>query len=277
MSTTTGTPSQRVPVAGALFVYEARRRLRGSLALGVGMSLLAVLMIAFFPSVQSSGADLEAYVESLPPAFAEAFGIEAFTTLGGFLAAELYAFGWVILLGLYVAYRAGGSIAGDVERGRMDLLLSTSVSRRRVVIESFASFLVPVLVVNAIAFLTVYAGTLTIEGSIPLTDLLAVHLLSIPYLFACGGIGLLLSVSLRRRGAAERGALGAVFALFLVETVASSAGYDTVAALSPTAYYDPTAVLVRGEYALVDAAVLSVATALLVAASVIVFARVDVR
>jgi len=270
-------PAERVPESGALFAYESRRRLRGSLALGVGMSLLGLLMVAFFPSVQASGADLEAYVESLPPAFAEAFGIEAFTTLGGFLAAELYAFGWVILLGLYVAYRAGGSVAGDVERGRMDLLLSTPVSRRRVVVESFASLLVPVAVVNAVAFLAVYAGTLAIDGSIPLLDLLAVHLLSVPYLLACGGIGLLLSVALRRRGLAERAALGAVFALFLVETVASSAGYDAVAALSPTAYYDPTAVLVHGEYAVGDAVLLSVATLLLVAASAAVFDRVDVR
>lgn len=277
MSTDAGDPADRVPVSGALFAYEARRRLRGSLVLGVGMGLLGLLMVGFFPSAKASGADLEAYVESLPPAFAEAFGIEAFTTLGGFLAAELYAFGWVILLGLYVAYRAGGSVAGDVERGRMDLLLSTPVSRRRVVVESFASLLVPVLVVNAVGFLAVYAGTIAIDESIALLDLLAVHLLSVPYLLACGGIGLLLSVSLRRRGLAERAALGAVFALFLVETVASSAGYDAVAALSPTAYYDPTAVLVHGEYAVGDAAVLLVATGLLVAVSVAVFDRVDVR
>lgn len=277
MSTDAGDPADRVPVPGALFTYEARRRLRGSIVLGIGMGLLGLLMVGFFPSVQASGADLEAYVESLPPAFAEAFGIEAFTTLGGFLAAELYAFGWVILLGLYVAYRAGGSVAGDVERGRMDLLLSTPVSRRRVVVESFASLLIPILVVNAVGFLAVYGGTLAIDESIALSDLLAVHLLSVPYLLACGGIGLLLSVSLRRRGLAERAGLGAVFALFLVETVASSAGYDVVAALSPTAYYDPTAVLVHGEYAVGDAALLSVATGLLVVVSAAVFDRVDVR
>lgn len=277
MSRDTAIPVERVPAVGALFVYESQRRLRGSLALGVGMSLLGLLMVGFFPSVQESGADLEAYVESLPPAFREAFGIEAFTTLGGFLAAELYAFGWVILLGLYVAYRAGGSIAGDVERGRMDLLLSTPISRRRVVVESFASLLVPVVVVNAVAFLAVYAGTLLVDEPIPVFDLLAVHLLSVPYLLACGSFGLLLSVSLRRQGLAERVALGLVFALFLVETVASSAGYDAVAALSPTAYYDPTAVLVHGEYALGDAVILLVTTALLVLVSAAVFARVDVR
>lgn len=264
-------------VGGALFAYESRRRVRESVAVAVGMSLLAVMMVAFFPSVRESGADLQAYVDSLPPAFAEAFGIESFTTMGGFLATELYAFGWLIVLGLYVAYRAGGLVAGDVETGRMDALLSTPLSRGRLVVESFASLLVPIILVNAVVFAVVAVGVFAVGESVDPLDLAMVHLLSVPYLLTCAGIGLLLSVTFQRRGLAERGALGAVFALFLVETVAATAGYDWLGAVSPTAYYDPTAILVRGEYALGDAAVLLVAAAALVALSVYRFRRADIR
>lgn len=269
--------AQESAAAGALFTYEARRRVRESIALSVGMSLLAGMMIAFYPSVQASGADLQSYLESLPPAFREAFGIEAFTTMGGFLASELYAFGWVLLLGLYVAYRAGGLVAGDVETGRMDVLLSTPLSRTQVVVESFGSLLVPVVAVNVVGFVVVWVGTTVVGEPVPMVDLAAVHALSVPYLLACGAVGLLLSVTLQRRGLAERGALGVVFALFLVETVASVAGYGAIAAVSPTAYYDPTAILVRGEYTLLDAGILLAATTALVALSAVAFRRADIR
>ncbi|MFC7175827.1 ABC transporter permease subunit [Halosegnis marinus] len=263
--------------AGALLAYESRRRLRESLVVAAGMAVLAVMMVAFFPSVQDSGADLQAYVDSLPPAFSEAFGIEAFTTMGGFLAAELYAFGWVILLGLYLAYRGGGLVAADVETGRMDSLLAAPVSRGRVVVEAYASLLVPVVVVNVVGFVVVYAGVLAVGESIDLARLAMVHLLSVPYLLACGAIGLLLSVTLQRRGAAEKGGLGLAFGLFLAETVASTAGYDWVSWLAPSGYYDPTAILVRGEFAVAESALLLGVTAVLVALAVLRFRRADIR
>ncbi|WP_255149332.1 ABC transporter permease subunit [Halorarius halobius] len=261
----------------ALAGYESKGRLKGSLALSVGISLLGLMMVAFFPSVKASGADLQAYVDSLPPAFQQAFGIEAFTTMGGFLAAELYVFGWVLLLGLYFAYRAGGLIARDIERGRMDTLLATPLSRTDVVLQTFASLLVPVVVVNTVAFLAVYGGILAVGETIDVANLAMVHLLSVPYLLACAAIGLLLSVVFQRADLAERGGLGAVFALFLVETVAASTEFDELALLSPTHYYDPTAVLVHSEYDIVGAGILLLATAALVAASVLWFRRADVR
>lgn len=260
----------------ALAAYESRRRVKGSLVLGVALSLLGVMMVAFFPSVQRSGADLQAYVDSLPPAFREAFGIEAFTTIGGFLASELYAFGWVLLLGLYFAYRAAGLVADDVERGRMDTLLATPLSRTDVVLQKFASLLVPIVVVNVVSFVAVYAGILAVGESIDIADLGMVHILSIPYLLTCASIGLLLSVGFQRSDVAERGALGGVFGLFLVETVAGVSDVKGLGLVSPTRYYDPTAILVRSEYDVAGAAVLLLATAAFLVASVVRFRRADI-
>jgi len=47
--------------------FEADRRLRGSLLLAGAMIALIVLTVALFPSIQETGADLDAYLESLPP------------------------------------------------------------------------------------------------------------------------------------------------------------------------------------------------------------------
>jgi len=105
-------------------VYEVRRNLKEIATLSVLLSALAGFTILFFPSVKASGGDLDQYIENLPPAIRAAFGFESLTIIEGFLAAEFYQFAWVLLLGMYVAYRAGSLIAGDIESGRIDIWLA---------------------------------------------------------------------------------------------------------------------------------------------------------
>ncbi|WP_224448369.1 ABC transporter permease [Haloprofundus salilacus] len=255
--------------------YEGGRKVRGSVALSVLLSLVTAMYVGLYPSITSSGVDLDAYIQSLPPAFQEAFGVETLTTIEGFLAVELYQFAWVLLLGVYFAYSAASLVADDVEHNRMDLLLSTPTPRGAVVVGKFLAMLVPILVVNAVVFTAVLVGTTLVDEPIATVDLLAAHALSVPYLLACSAIGLLLSVTLDRASIAQRGAIGVVFGLFLLETVTANTDFEWVGALAPTRYYDPTAILVNGEYGLVGAAVLLGATVLLVAVARAWFRRRD--
>ncbi len=257
--------------------FEGRRKVRGSLALGVGLSLLAAMMIWVYPSIEQAGVDLGEYVDAWPPALRQVFGIEALGTIEGFMAAELYAFGWVILLGLYAAYSAASLVADDVQHGRMDVTLSLPVSRARVVVEKYLTVLVPILVVNAIAFLTVFVGLELIDERIALADLLAVHLLSVPYLMATAAIGLVASVLFDRTSVAQRVGAGVTFGLFLVESVLEGTDYGDLGLLAPSRYYDPTAILVHSEYDLGGTAILLAAAVVLVGASAVVFGRRDVQ
>lgn len=256
--------------------YEARRRLKGTAAVAVGLGIYALLMVAFFPSFESAGVDFETYLENLPPAFRNAFGIEALTTIEGFLAVEFYQFAWVILLGIYFAYAAGSLIAGQIEDGRIELVLAGPTSRARFLVETYGALLAPILVYNLVALALVLVGTVLIDESIALADLLAVHALSVPYLLACGAIGLVLSTLLSRGATAERLGAGIVFGLFMVDSVATGTDYEVIGALGPTRYYDPTAVLVHGEYDLAGAAILVAATLVLLAFAIAVFAKRDV-
>lgn len=259
--------------------YESERRFKGALALAVLLAAMSLLFVALFPSIASSGVDFQAYMESLPPAMQAAFGASgafSLATIEGFLAIELYQFFWVLMLGIYAAYLAGGLVAGDVERNRMDVLLAAPVTRRRVVVEKFLSLVPVVLVINLVVGVAVYATVVAIGESISVADLAMAHLLSIPYLLACGTIGLLLSVVFDRSDVAKRGGLGAIFGLFLLETISESADLEWLGVISPTRYYDPTAILVRGEYDLVGAAILLAGTVALVAASAWWFQRKDI-
>lgn len=257
--------------------YEIARRLRGTVVLAVLMSILGAFTVAFFPSVQESSDALEQYIDNLPPAFRSAFGIESFATVEGFLATEFYQFGWVILLGVYFAYRAGSLIAGDVEDHGIDLWLATPVSRARLVVERYLALVPTMLVVNAVAIVVVVAGIAAIGEPIPLRDLAAVHLLSVPYLLATAALGLVVSVLVSDESVANRVALGLAFGLYLFESLTLSTDYDELGAVSPTRYYDPTAVLVRGEYDVGGALVLLAWTVALVALAVVAFRRRDIE
>lgn len=258
-----------------VLAYQVRRRLKGTLAVAAGLGIYALLMVAFFPSFEGASVDFEVYLESLPPAFRNAFGIEALSTIEGFLAVEFYQFAWVILLGIYFAYAAGSLIAGQREDGRIELVLAGPISRERYLVETFGTLLSPVVVLNAVAAGFVLVGTALVDERIALVDLLAVHVLSVPYLLACGAVGLVLSTLLARSATAERLAAGVVFGLFLVDSVATGTDYEVIGTLSPTRYYDPTAVLVRGEYDLAGAAILLAGALALLAVAVLAFRRRD--
>ncbi|WP_247728777.1 ABC transporter permease subunit [Halovivax limisalsi] len=255
--------------------YRGRKRVRGSIYLAIGMSLLAAMVIWVYPSFSASFSGDE-FLEAYPPELLALFGIETMDTLAGFLTFELYTFGWVILLGLYLAYLAAGSIADDVDRGRADILLTLPLSRARVVAETYLSFSVPIVVVNVVTPVVIYAGAVAIGETLDVADLLAVHALSIPYLYACAAIGLLASVVVDRAAIAQRLALGVVFGLFMIENLLEGTDYEIVGVISPTHYYDPNAILLESSYDLVDAGILLLGAIGLVAIAQRWFARRDI-
>jgi len=253
--------------------FESRRRLRGSAILGAAIAGFGVLFVTFFPSVEQI--DVEAYAESMPPLFRELFNIQAMGSIEGFLAVELYQFVWVLLLPLYLAYLGAGAVAGSADADRLDVELSLPVSRPGLLLEKTAS-LVPVLLApNLLVPPVVYAAVLAIGESIDASALLAVHALSLPYLAACAAVGVLASVVVLDGDLARRLAVGVVFALYLLDSLAAVAEQDWLGAISPARYYDPTEIVVNAEYDLVGAAVLVGMTAVLLALAALQFRRVD--
>lgn len=254
--------------------YEGRQRVKGSAVLAVGLAALTGMYVGMFPTIEQS-IDLQEYANAFPEAFREAFNIEAMGTMPGFLATELYGVMWILLLGLYLAYSAASLVAEDVERGRIDVLLSLPVARRRVLVEKYSTVLVPILAVNVVIAVMVAVGTRLVGYPVAVSRIVGVHAFSLPYLLCCAAIGLVASVAFDRASTAQRASLGVVFGLFLVESLAGTADADWLGVLSPMRYYNPTAILVHGRYDIAGAAILLAATAVLLAGSVWWFERKD--
>jgi ABC-2 type transport system permease protein len=255
--------------------YEGRKRLRGSLYLALGLGALAAFAVWAFPSY-SEAMDMDRLLEAFPDVMIRAFNIQSMASLEGFLAVELYVFGWVILLGLYLAYSAASVVADDVDRGRMDTLLAMPVSRSRLLAEKFAALAVPILTVNVLTPVVVLGTALALDLEVGVLDVLALHLLSIPYLFACAGIGLLASVGFDRASVAQRVALGVTFGLYLLSSLLRGTDLEWLGAIAPMRYFEPNQILLQSTYDLAGVAILVGMTALLLAASGAWFARRDV-
>ena len=258
----------------AILRLESRKRVRGSVVLVVVFALLAAMYLSMFPSIEE---EIEDVLDAFPEFFFDLFGIEAMHTIEGFIAAELYSFFWIVLLGIYLAYVSAGMIAGDIRDRKMDLTLSNPVSRESVLLQKIASLWVPLTLLNVSVPIIIYVGALAIGESFNPVALAMVHLLSIPYLLACAGVGIVLSVAFERARKAKVTALGVVFVLWLVEGVSNlSSDYEWVGDLTLSRYYDVTAILVHEEYALLDATLLLLVFVVLVGIALFLFLRRDI-
>lgn len=256
--------------------YEARQRARGTMTLVVVLSFYLYVLVYMFPTISSVGDAFEEYTQALPDAIRASFGVESITTIEGFLSVEIYQFIWVLMMGLYFTYLGGALIAEEIESGRIDLLLATPISRKRFVVEKYLSLLVPILAVNLVMPVVVLAGVTSVGETLSTMDLVALHALSIPYLLVTAAIGLALSVLFDRSDIPQRVGLGVLFGLFTLESVTIDSDYDWLGRVSPTHYFDPTEILVNGEYDVAGALVLIAAAAVLVILSTEWFRRRDV-
>ena len=125
--------------------HEHRRALVGWLA---GLMGLAVVMLALYPTVKGNEA-ITKLIESYPETFRKLFAVADYTTGAGYLRAEIFSFMAPLLVVIMAVLWGGDVVAGEEERGTIDVLLANPVSRRRVVMEKWAAMMLGVVVVMA--------------------------------------------------------------------------------------------------------------------------------
>jgi ABC-2 type transport system permease protein len=129
---------------------------RMSLAWWAGGLVVTVLMYAsFFPSVRENAGQLNQYLENLPDFVRNLIGGLDFTTPEGYLQSELFSFIAPILMLVYAIGAGARAIAGEEEAGTIDLLLSTPVRRRRVLLDKFGAMVVATLGLTVVMWLSV--------------------------------------------------------------------------------------------------------------------------
>lgn len=255
--------------------FEGRARLRITGVIAALFTVYAGLYLWLGPAFIADG-EIQVLLDALPPVVIQLFGFQSLTSLEGLFASEFYTFGWIVGLGGYVAYSAAGSVAGDIDTGRIDNLLAGPVSRRSVLLGKYLALLVPILVLNVVIPVVLYAGSVLVAEPMTVSRLLALHALSVPYLLTWAAIGLVLGVTVRRDRTAGRIAIGLVFFAWIYESVIVTTAYDWLALVAPSHYFDPPAILVGGTYDVAGAGLLCIVAVVLVVSAIRWFRRVDV-
>ncbi|RQH03182.1 ABC transporter permease [Natrarchaeobius oligotrophus] len=258
----------------AVLRNESERLVRGSVVLTGVLVVLVAFLFVVFPSIQR---EAELFEEVYPTFVLDLLGIVELHTIEGFVGGYIFAFVWVLIAGIYFAYVSGGMVSRDVRTRRLDLTLASPVSRESVVFQKVAALWVPLVALNAGLLATVLVGVTLLGESIDPVSLAMVHLLGVPYLLVCAGIGIVLSVRIDRDETAQAAALVVTFVLWLVDGLSQmSPDFEWMGGFTPSRYYDPSAILVHREYALFDATILLAAFLALLGIAVVVFVRRDI-
>ncbi|MDH4142557.1 MAG: ABC transporter permease [Chloroflexota bacterium] len=120
---------------------------RATLAWSVGASVLAAFYLALYPSLGGL-AEMQTMLDAMPPELRAFFAGEGFdlATPAGYLNIELFSFVLPLVVAGYGVAVGSAAIAGEEERGTLDLLLANPVPRWRVVIEKSIAMLVGIVV-----------------------------------------------------------------------------------------------------------------------------------
>jgi len=120
----------------------------------VGIVALALVTVAFWPSIEESNA-LDELEKSISPDVLAAFGAQNLSTPAGYLDGQLYALLLPLLLSGLAIAAASALTSGDEDAGRLELIHALPVARQAVWVWRFISVLIVLVVVTGVAIAAV--------------------------------------------------------------------------------------------------------------------------
>jgi ABC-2 type transport system permease protein len=262
-------------VNGALFGHTWRayrvRLLIVTVALVVWGSILPIIFDSF-------GAQFQQMMDSglIPPQFAQFGGGDIFSLTGS------VALGFVhpISVGLNLVFAVGfcaAAVAGERQRGTLEILLSRPLSRRRIytTLAAAGALFIAITVAGLLAGAAIGSGLTGRLDELGVSNLPLLWLNGWLLFAAFGAIALALSVSFDRLSPALGISLGIVLVSYFLEVLGSL--WPDAKGLQPYSlfhYLDPKAIL-AGDASPADVGVLAVVIALAVAAALVIFPRRD--
>ncbi len=253
------------------------RDLRGQiLGWGIGAGLLGCMVIFLYPAFKDQTTAFVEMLKGYPPALSAFFG--DFTQMAsylGWLNIEFYSYGPPILA-IFAVVVGTGLVAGEEEKGTLDLLLSHPIRRWRVVTDKFAAFAVATVLIMALIALFFVGSSAMIGETSQLGRLALATMNIVPITLAGGALALMASVLFRSRRLANMVALVVIIGSYFLESLGKTV--DVLEPYRPIAlfhYYDSSAALLQG-IKWGDVGILLALTALFFVISLFAFQRRDI-
>lgn len=106
------------------------------------------MYVAIYPSIAAQSANFTELLKNYPQEFMKAFGIEKLdmSTLENYIAMEHFSLIWPLMLVIFMIAIAGSALAGEVERGTIELLLARPLSRLKMFIARYVYGLIALVI-----------------------------------------------------------------------------------------------------------------------------------
>lgn len=156
-----------------LIVKAARDQRRGVIGWGIAVAAVVLMYSSFFPSIEESAADLQAYLDNLPEAIRNIVGAEDYSSPVGYLQGEFFNTMGPLLILIFTIGAGSRAIAGEEEAGTLDLLLSAPVRRRQVLWTKAVAIVASAAFLGVVAAVVVGAVGPLFDLSVPFGDVAA--------------------------------------------------------------------------------------------------------
>jgi ABC-2 type transport system permease protein len=201
---------------GALVAAHLHDRRRSLFAWGLPLGLMSAFIVAIFPSVEDS---LAKAIQAYPSGLKEAFGIGELSNVEQYLHAEMLSLIVPLAVG-YLAVRAVASgLAGAAESGRLDVLLSAPLSRRRLCAAGFLATAVEVAGVLALTALLALLGSMLAGAGLRVGPASAGFASVWPLALLTAGLGIVVCGLSLRTSVVTGSVAGALVAMYVIDLV----------------------------------------------------------
>jgi beta-exotoxin I transport system permease protein len=214
---------------------QLRDRRRALLAWGLPIGLMSAFIVAIFPSVEDA---LGRAIRDYPTELREAFSIGELATVEQYLEAEMLSLIVPLAVGYLAVRSVASGLSGGAESGRLDVLLSAPLSRRRLVGAGFAATAVELASVLAVSLALTMLGSWLAGAGLAFGPALAgfANVWPLGLLFA--GFGIVVTGFSLRTSVVTGSVAGALVAMYVADLIGRlDDGLDWIRYASVFRYY----------------------------------------
>jgi ABC-2 type transport system permease protein len=188
----------------------------------LGLVGLVALMVAVYPTIRDNP-EMNRLVEEYPDAL-KAFiafgGAVDYTSGAGYLGSELFSLMIPLLFLVSAVGNGAGAVAGEEERGTLDLLLSNPVTRRRVALEKLGAMTLELAGLGVVLWAALWLGGLPVDLDVSAWHLAAATASAGLLALGFGAIAFMVGAATGHRAVAIGVATAGAVAAYLVNGLA---------------------------------------------------------
>lgn len=261
-----------------IFFRELRCYRKSTLIWATSFSMLAVIFLLMFPAFTNDAELSKQILSNLPLAVRAALGVslQTFFTVYGFFA---YILTFASVAGAIQAMNLGVAVLSKEESDKtIDFLLTKPVSRTRVITSKLAATVCLLLFSNVVfSSVALVSAKLISTASFSSKTFLLVSgtLLLVQIMFLA--LGFLLSVIIPKIKSVIAVTLPTVFTFFIIGTLGSIIGNDSVKYISPFKFYDFNYIIEHNIYEIKYLVIEAIFVVIAIVASYIIYIKKDIR